>query len=101
MGNARLVREKEFYDELVTEGSRTRTLLDRFSGAFYDKGPRGRLWRPVWQDIDLRGATVLDYCCGNGGFSHLLSRLGATVSGVDISPQLIEQARLMGVSERS
>jgi SAM-dependent methyltransferase len=95
----RLLREKEFYDDLVTEGSKTRSLLDRFSNAFYDKGPRGRLWRPVWQTVELSGATVLDYCCGSGGFSYLLSRLGAVVWGVDISPQLIQQARAMAARE--
>ncbi len=89
----RETREKEFYDELATEGSVTRSLLDRFSEAFYEKGNRGRMWAPLWKTLDLRGAVVLDYGCGGGGFSLRLASLGAHVVGVDISPKLIEQAR--------
>jgi SAM-dependent methyltransferase len=89
----RETREREFYDELVTEGSATRSLLDRFSEAFYEKGSRGRMWAPVWKKLDLSGAAVLDYGCGDGKFSQRLASLGAHVVGVDISPKLIEQAR--------
>jgi len=93
MGN-RETREKEFYDELVAEGSATRSLLDRFSEGFYEKGDRGRLWAPVWKSLDLRGAAVLDYGCGDGHFSLRLAMRGARVAGVDISPKLIELARV-------
>jgi SAM-dependent methyltransferase len=89
----RIMREKEFYDELVVEGSASRSLLDRFSAGFYDKGEKGRLWGPMWKSMDLRGVNVLDYGCGNGGFSRVLARRGARVVGIDISPKLIETAR--------
>jgi len=89
----RETREREFFDELVVDGSTTRSLLDRFSEAFYEKGNDGRLWAPFWKSTDLRGAAVLDYGCGDGKFSHRLASLGARVVGVDISPKLIEQAR--------
>lgn len=91
--NGRIAREQVFYDELVLEGSRTRSLLDRFSEAFYEKGYRGRLWGPVWQTLDLRGKSVLDYGCGDGKFTYLLARLGAHAYGIDISPQLIAKAK--------
>ena len=41
----------------------------------------------------LRGKRVLDVGCGDGTNSVLLARLGADVTGVDISPKLIEIAR--------
>lgn len=88
----RLARERDFYDELVIEGSPTRNLLDRLSSGFYDKSPEGPIWAPIWKSINLQGARVLDYGCGNGHFSQLLGRFGAEVCGVDISPQLIAQA---------
>jgi SAM-dependent methyltransferase len=89
----RETREKEFFDDLVSEGSATRSLLDRFSEGFYEKSDRGRLWTPVWKSLDLRGAAVLDYGCGDGHFSLRLAMRGACVAGVDISPKLIERAR--------
>lgn len=91
MGN-REIREREFFDQLVVQGSATRGLLDRFSEAFYEKGDKGRLWGPFWKVTDLRGAAVLDYGCGDGDFSHLLVSRGARVVGVDISPKLIAKA---------
>lgn len=52
---------------------------------------------------DVRGKRVLDYGCGDGLNSLLLSRRGATVKSLDISPDLIELARhrmrLNGVKE--
>lgn len=89
----RLTREQEFYDDLVVEGSASRTLLDRFSYGFYEKGEKGRLWGPIWKSMDLHGVSVLDYGCGNGEFSRVIARRGARVVGIDISPKLIEQAR--------
>jgi SAM-dependent methyltransferase len=97
--DGRLAREKEFYDELVLEGSSARRLLDRFSDGFYEKGKRGRLWRSFWETADLNGAVVLDYGCGRGGFSQMLAGLGARVYGIDISPQLIGNARAYSSSE--
>jgi len=89
----RLTREQEFYDDLVIEGSASRTLLDRFSYGFYEKGEKGRLWGPLWRTIDLHGVSILDYGCGNGDFSRVLALRGARVVGIDISPKLIETAR--------
>jgi len=42
---------------------------------------------------DLRGKKVLDVGCGEGTNSILLAKLGATVTGIDISPKSIEIAR--------
>jgi ubiquinone/menaquinone biosynthesis C-methylase UbiE len=89
----RIKREQEFFDELVVEPSTARKVLDQFSKAYYEKGMGGRLWTPVWQNVDLKGSVVLDYGCGIGDFSLLLARRGARVYGIDISPKLIEQAR--------
>jgi ubiquinone/menaquinone biosynthesis C-methylase UbiE len=99
--NERLDREKSFYDEIGRERPYSRRLLDRFSEAFYDKGKRGRLWRTFWDTAQLRGATVLDYGCGEGGFSEMLADLGANVCGIDISPGLIALANKLTSKARN
>jgi 2-polyprenyl-3-methyl-5-hydroxy-6-metoxy-1,4-benzoquinol methylase len=44
---------------------------------------------------DIKGKAVLDAACGNGAFTRLLHDHGATVTGLDISPRLIAQAKEM------
>lgn len=39
------------------------------------------------------GATVLDVACGTGNLAVPAARAGATVTGIDIAPNLVEQAR--------
>lgn len=101
----REAREREFFDELVAKGSATRSALDRFSEAFYEKGSQGRLWRDFWETARLEGAVVLDYGCGDGDFSRMLASRGARVYGIDISPNLVERARIaaagMGLDGRT
>ena len=42
---------------------------------------------------DLRGKTVLDLACGEGFYTRLLKRAGASeVTGVDVSPEMIRLA---------
>ncbi len=40
-----------------------------------------------------KGSTVLDFGCGAGTFSTVLSQSGLTVTGVDTSQEMIEEAR--------
>ena len=48
---------------------------------------------------DVSGKSVIDIGCGEGRFSRLLSQLGATVTGVDLTEPLIARARSLA-SER-
>lgn len=41
---------------------------------------------------DIRGKKILDFGCGEGELSTQLAKLGALVTGIDISPELIEIA---------
>jgi len=45
------------------------------------------------------GALVLDLACGTGNVSIPLARLGARVTGVDIAPNLLDQARERAAAE--
>jgi ubiquinone/menaquinone biosynthesis C-methylase UbiE len=50
--------------------------------------------------LDLRpGMSVLDVACGTGNLALPAARLGLAVTGVDIAPNLIEQARENAKSE--
>ena len=42
---------------------------------------------------DVSGKSVIDIGCGEGRFSRILSKLGATVTGVDLTEPLIARAR--------
>ena len=46
---------------------------------------------------DLSNARVVDIGCGEGRFSRLLSGLGASVTGVDLTEPFIERARSLAV----
>ena len=48
---------------------------------------------------DVCGKSVIDIGCGEGRFSRLLSKLGASVTGVDLTEAFIAQARAISASE--
>lgn len=62
-----------------------------------------RLALDPWLNVSL-GTRVLDVGCGVGRWSRMLAQRGAQVTGVDLSPTMIAQARqraqLEGVAER-
>lgn len=50
--------------------------------------------------LDLKlGMRVLDVACGTGNLALPAARAGARVSGLDIAPNLLEQARIRAASE--
>ncbi len=48
---------------------------------------------------DIAGRTIIDIGCGEGRFSRLLSNLGATVTGVDLTEPFIQRARSLSTGE--
>ena len=48
---------------------------------------------------NVEGKSAIDIGCGEGRFSRLLSHLGATVTGVDLTEALIARARAMSEGE--
>lgn len=54
---------------------------------------------------DIQGKRILDVGCGGGGNSVLLASLGATVTGIDISPTSVnvarERAAINGLTSRA
>jgi SAM-dependent methyltransferase len=50
--------------------------------------------RPAFAKLgDVRGKVVLDYGCGHGMASVVLARQGAAVTGIDLSPGYVAEAR--------
>ena len=50
---------------------------------------------PVLEELvgDVAGKDVLSLACGQGQDARLLARLGATVTGIDVSPEMLRYAR--------
>jgi SAM-dependent methyltransferase len=78
-----------------------RALWDAEAATFDDEPDHGLLdptVRAAWREV-LVGvlppppATVLDLGCGTGSLAVLLVELGHSVTGIDLSPRMIEQAR--------
>lgn len=63
--------------------------LDLFRYAFFG---------PIQRELvgDVAGKRLLDVGCGTGYFARLMADAGADVTGIDISPRMIEHARAAG-----
>lgn len=63
--------------------------VDQFRYAFFG---------PIQRELvgDVKGKRLLDVGCGAGYFARLMADAGAEVTGIDISPRMIEHARNAG-----
>jgi 2-polyprenyl-3-methyl-5-hydroxy-6-metoxy-1,4-benzoquinol methylase len=107
MGNTvKLEQEADFFDRWAQENAKRLepvdlAVLDRYRrpGKLYAKEYCFRLLG------DLQGQTILDVGCGEGEDGMILAKLGAQVTGLDVSPAAIELAKqraaINGVSERT
>lgn len=78
------------YDDYATEYQAY--VAERERGGV-DSDPLGILPRLLDLLGDVAGLRVLDAGCGDGYLARVLATRGARVTGVDISPRLIEMAR--------
>jgi SAM-dependent methyltransferase len=54
----------------------------------------------IWRSLDLHpGAEALDLACGNGRIANALARRGCHVTGLDITPAFLEQAKHVAAAE--
>lgn len=51
--------------------------------------------------LDSHPETVLDVCCGTGTMTEMLAREGFQMTGIDLSPAMIEEARRKGAARKS
>ena len=83
------------------DAASVREAWDRAADAYAQGQSSGRdsyryeLFGPAQVDAcgDVRGLRLLDVGCGSGYFAREMARRGARVTGVDISPRMIEHAR--------
>lgn len=83
--DAHTLRTREAYDRLAAVWSATT-----------DDGPfNGFLERPAMRSLipsGLAGAAVLDAGCGSGAQAEWLLAQGADVTGIDVSPRMVQEA---------
>lgn len=80
----RLVREREFHDQLAAELEPTRM----------PPGPISVLDSAMVDAAgELKGKRVLDLGCGSGDLTVLLAMAGARTIGIDLSPGMVDVAR--------
>ena len=60
---------------------------------WYSTTERSHAFLDQWIARTAPNNTVLDYCCGLGSMSLRFARAGATVYGIDISPESVATAR--------
>jgi SAM-dependent methyltransferase len=96
---ARKERERQFHDHAFAE--HVRAPLQKYYACTEKSRRRYRQLISTYG----RGKTVLEYGCGTGSAAFHLAQQHARVTGIDISPVAIEQARTtaaeLGVSERA
>ena len=84
-----------------------RALWDRAADPYAAGQAAGRdyyryeFFGPAQADMcgDVNGVRLLDVGCGNGYFAREMARRGARVTGIDISPRMIEHARRLERAE--
>ncbi|MFL5636362.1 MAG: class I SAM-dependent methyltransferase [Gemmatimonadaceae bacterium] len=86
--------EAEFFDEWAAKAAQDITPTDPLALRRYSPPLRRKFHKEFCFRLigSLKGKSVLDVGCGDGANAVLLARLGATVTGIDISPKAIELA---------
>ena len=86
-------REKHYHDHL--RGVDLPANLPKYTAyrKWYEAGNAGDQWLKEWLMANCPERRVLDYACGDGGLSIEIARLGAIVTGIDISDTSIEIAQ--------
>lgn len=103
----RWAEEAAFFDVAAENASRATLAIDPLSIARYARPiPRRRFNKEFRFRVmgPLVGKRILDVGCGNGLNAVQFATMGATVTGIDLSPKAIETARrraeVNGVSDR-
>lgn len=95
--------ETDIPDEHAAHTRQTREAYDQLAAVWSettDEGPfNGYLERPALRSLvpsGLDGSAVLDAGCGSGAQARWLLDQGADVTGIDLSPRMVQEARRRG-----
>lgn len=84
-----------------------RAYWDRQAATFDDEPDHGLsdptirdAWRVLLNDTIVNPARVADLGCGTGTLSVLLATLGHTVTGLDLSPAMLDRAREKAAAQK-
>lgn len=94
--DARWQDEARFFDAMAARAAEASLVIDPATLRRYRRTPLRRRFSIEQRFAllgDLRGKRLLDVGCGDGTNAVLFASLGATVTGVDISPGAVELAR--------
>lgn len=88
---------------------RIKTYWTKRSDSFLDQrreelhAPIVQRWKKELEEAFPEGKTwnVLDVGCGTGFFSILLSKMGHEVTGIDLTPEMIEKGRQLAAEENA
>ena len=94
MSDDRLKRERDFHDRRFGRDDSAREKARKY----YSIGGNARAEYKKLVARYCRGKNLLEYGCGTGGFSLEWLRLGANVTGIDLSAEAIKQARRKVIS---
>jgi 2-polyprenyl-3-methyl-5-hydroxy-6-metoxy-1,4-benzoquinol methylase len=89
-------KEVDFFDADASNAAKTIGPIDPLALARYSSPRLKRRFTKEFQFRllgDVKGRSILDVGCGYGSNAVLLAKLGATVTGIDISPKSIELAK--------
>ena len=97
----KIVRAYEYHTDASPDGLKEKYITgesefdQHFSNMkFYSISESSFAYRDALLFNGIKGAVVLDYCCGNGEVAIELARQGASrVVGIDLSPVAVENAR--------
>ena len=78
---------------------RSKSFMDQRRDELHD--PIAERWVREITDVlpDQKDLKILDVGCGTGYFSILLAKLGYQVTGIDLTPDMIEKGRLLAGEE--
>ena len=83
----------KLYDDIVDDWSTVRANLEKREAEYYEA-----FWKVL---SNINGIDILDLACGTGNYTRKLKQKGANrIVGVDISSQMILQAKKMAEQNR-
>jgi SAM-dependent methyltransferase len=85
------------YDRSMGETTRYDGLADWYDEEFQPAPLEGDAWQVVAPLIGEGSGELLDLGCGTGAYAGALAGLGWTVTGVDVSEDMLRRARRRGV----